>query len=797
MQKITYSEIIKYALKKNNTIKTRLSSALLMVVLLANLQTLGQQEKSANVMPFNKVIAPNATVSNGFFKVYHQNKEYYFEIPDSMLGREMVLVNRIVKTYANSSTFAGDQLAPQQVIRFNKTKDNKIVLYNPSYTINPADSTSQIFASLSKSNLMPVKATFDIKALGKELHSSLIDVTDFIIKSDLFSEEASSLTSINAFRDNIEISALRKGGSGDTEVNTSILLLPEKPMQPRYFDERIGYFNTSSLIYDENGTKEIKLIKRRRLEPKAEDWEKYLKGELVEPKQPIVFYIDPSTPKKWIPYLMDGVKDWQPVLEKAGFKNAIYARLAPTKEEDSSWRLEDAAHSAIIYKASAIGEANAPNIYDPRSGEILESHINWHHGIMKLIHDTYFIQASANDPKARTTHYDDELMGQLIRIILSHEIGHTLGLLHNMGASSTVPVEKLRDKKWIEAHGHTPSLMDYSRFNYVAQPEDGITGKDLFPRIGDYDKWAIEWGYRLLPQFKTAPEEQVYLTQLTTERLKNPSLLYLNGDDSNENDPRAQMEDLGDNAMKAGEYGIANLKRVVPNLIEWTKEPGQGYANLSMMYHEIIGYTPNGAPYGQYSNYIGHVLKNIGGIYKTPRIAGDSAAILQYVPKSIQKQAVLFLNKQLFETPYWLLNKEVLSRTADNPLSVIGNIQKITFNKLVNNNLNLTFRSEAALGDEAYTATELLSDLKNGIWSELITNKPISIYRRNLQKNYIIALNGMLGNSRDASDLSSIVKAHLQVLLGEINLSISRTSNESSKLHLKYVAELIQKTIKN
>jgi len=793
MQKITYSEIIKYALKKNNTIKTRLSSALLMVVLIANLQAFSQQEKSVNVLPFNKVIASNASVSSGFFKVYHQNNEYYFEIPDSMLGRDIVVVNRIAKAVAESSSLAGDQLGEQKIIRFDKTTKNKIILYTPSYKIIPKDTSSAIYPAISKSNLPPIITTFDVKAYSQNLHGSVIDVTSFITNNELFGGADSLITSINAFSGNIEIQALK---SNSSEVNTSLLLLPKVPMQVRYFDDRVGYFNTNATNFEVNGINEVKLIKRRRLEPKAEDWDKYIRGELVEPQKPIVFYIDPATPQKWIPYLIQGVNDWQPVLERAGFKNAICGKVAPTLLEDSTWSLEDAAHSAIIYKASKTGDVNAPNIYDPRSGELLESHVNWQHGIMKVIHDSYFIQAAVNDPKARHMNFDDELMGQLIRVIISHEIGHTLGLLHNMGASSTVPVEKLRDKAYVEAHGHTPSIMDYSRFNYVAQPEDGITGKDLFPKIGEYDNWAIEWGYRLFPQFKTASEEQNYLMQWTSEKLKNPSLLYLNGDDSNQNDPRAQMEDLGDNAMKAGAYGIKNLQKLVPNLIEWTKEPSRNFADLTNMYHEIIGYAPNGRPYGQYVNYIEHVLKNIGGIYITPRIVGDTAAIYQYVPKLKQKEAVAFLNEQLFATPNWLLNKDILARTGDDPLNVIGNLQRVIFNKLISNNLYLTFKAEATLGDDAYTANELLNDLKSGIWAELLNNKPITIYRRNLQKTYVFFLAGVLGNSQYSSDLSCVVRAHLEMLRKNIASAIPKTLNESSKVHLNEVARRIDKALK-
>jgi hypothetical protein len=295
--------------------------------------------------------------------------------------------------------------------------------------------------------------------------------------------------------------AATQGGNMTVEINSSLVLLPKTPMQPRYFDPRVGFFAMGYTDYDLNpqGVKSISMVKRWRLEPKEEDMEKYKRGELVEPKKPIIFYIDPATPAKWVPYLIQGVNDWQVAFEKAGFKNAIIAKRAPTKQEDSSWSLDDARNSAIVYKPSSVPNASGPSISDPRSGEIMESHINWYHNVMELLRDWYFIQCSPLDPEARKMVFNDELMGQLIRFVSSHEVGHTIGLRHNHGSSSTVPVENLRNKSWVEANGHTPSIMDYARFNYVAQPEDKISQVGLFPRIGDYDKWAFAWVYKLFP----------------------------------------------------------------------------------------------------------------------------------------------------------------------------------------------------------------------------------------------------------------------------------------------------------
>jgi ribosomal protein S18 acetylase RimI-like enzyme len=400
----------------------------------------------------------------------------------------------------------------------------------------------------------------------------------------------------------VSLPAASVAGAVTLGLNTSILLLPKTPMKRRFFDKRVGFFADNYTVFSDSQQKveDQTFAVRYRLEPKQEDLEKYKRGELVEPQKQIVYYIDPATPKQWRKYLIDGVNDWQKAFEQAGFKNAIVGKEWP--ENDSAMSLEDARYSVIRYFASDIENAYGPNVHDPRSGEILESHVGWYHNVMKLVHDWYMVQAAAVDPKARKMKFDDELMGQLIRFVSSHEIGHTLGLRHNMGSSSKTPVEKLRDKVWVEAHGHTASIMDYARFNYVAQPEDNISEAGLFPRIGDYDKWAIQWGYAYSDANEEADKKAS--NKLIIDSLaKNPRLWF--GGEGGNSDPRAQTEDLSDNAVKASEYGIKNLKHILAKLPEWTKEEGDKYDNLSQMYSQITG---------QFSRYMVHVLRNIGGV---------------------------------------------------------------------------------------------------------------------------------------------------------------------------------------
>ncbi|MBO6237433.1 MAG: zinc-dependent metalloprotease, partial [Bacteroidales bacterium] len=524
-----------------------------------------------------------------------------------------------------------------------------------------------------------------------------------------------------------------EAGAVTVVLNTSIVLLPEKPMQQRWFDPRVGYFagGYSEFSDDQQGVESIRFIARYRLEARPEDVERQKRGELVEPIKPIVYYIDPATPKQWRKYLIAGVNDWNVAFEQAGWKNAIHAEEWPENAEELGMSLEDARFCVIRYLASPIANAYGPNVHDPRSGEIIESHVGWYHNVMTLVHDWYQVQAGAVDPRARKIKYDEELMGDLIRFVSSHEIGHTLGLRHNMGSSSQTPVEKLRDKAWVEANGHTVSIMDYARFNYVAQPEDGITKSGLYPRIGDYDKWAIEFGYK--PTYlKTAKEDHLYWNKVIIERLAaNPRLWF--GGEGRDADPRALTEDLGDDAVAASTYGVLNLKRILPEIPAWNYEEADMYTHVSRMYEAVIG---------QFNRYLGHVSANIGGRFITNHSI-EQPDLVKYapVPKDRQKNALNWLDENLFQKPAWLVDVPYIWDVTDAPDQQLYRLVDAVVSP---SNLlsiqKLTRLQQFADSDSAnYSPEEYLSDLTGKIFSELGRGGKVDSYRRYLQRRYVNA----------------------------------------------------------
>ena len=783
--------------------------------------------KPGEIQPYDKVITKDAKTDAGLFSVHTVDDKHFYEIPDSLFNREMLMVSRISKT-ATGIGFGGGKINTQ-VMRWEK-KPKQVLLRIASYENVAADSLP-IHEAVVNSNFEPVLYAFDIKAINKKdsLNPATVIEVDPMFTKDVnalglpdgfrkrykvtrLDGDRSYIESIKSYPLNIEARHVKTYFSNDPpsnsslgsislEINNSMILLPKEPMKRRYFDERVGWFARGQVDYglDAQESKTVTYLDRWRLEVKDEDIAKFKAGELVEPKKQIVYYIDRATPKEWVPFIKKGIEDWQVAFEAAGFKNAIIAKDPPTPEEDPEWSPEDVRYSVVRYLASPIPNANGPHVSDPRSGEILESDINWYHNVMSLLRGWFFVQTAAINPAAQKTEFDKDIMGRLIRFVSSHEVGHTLGLPHNMGSSPAYPVDSLRSASFTKKYGTAASIMDYARFNYVAQPGD--EGVALMPNIGVYDKYAIKWGYRPILD-KSAEDEKPVLNNWILEHAGDPMYRFGHQQVGDIHDPSSQTEDLGDDAIKASLYGIANLKRIVPKLMDWTTEKGENYDDLETMYGHVVA---------QFSRYMGHVSNNIGGVYEYHKTADQEGPVYTHVSKEHQKNCMAFMQEQLFTTPEWLLDQNIF-----NKIQYSGSVERIRSMQVryLNTMLQLgklarIIENETINGKDAYGLLEMMRDLRRGIWSETRSGRTIDTYRRNLQKAHIDRLAYLMtadsqgklpdfGGYRKStavntsqSDIRSVARAELNNLKSDIRGGLSRISDPMSRYHLQDALERI------
>lgn len=789
---------------------------------------------SSDPQPYDKVITKDAKTKDGIFKVHRIKDKYYYEIPAAEIGKEFLWVAQIAKTTLGVGY--GGQALGRRVVRWERN-ENRIFLRNINYGV-VADPRLPIAEAVQASNNDSIIMAFPVAAWGPN-DSAVIEVTK-LFNTDVFELSArqrlnataldssrSFIERISSFPTNIEArssmtytrAALPPGaggggpagnaattgmppGSATVVLHHSMVKLPDNPMMPRLFDERVGYFSIAQMDFGRNEHKatERRYITRWRLEKKDPN------AALSEPVKPIVYYIDRATPTKLVEFTKRGVEKWQKAFEAAGFKNAIIAKMQPSAKEDPDFDPEDARYSVIRWLPSTIENASGPHINDPRTGEIIESDIQMYHNIMNLQRSWYFTQVGPLDPRVHKLPMPDELMGTLVEYVVAHEVGHTLGFQHNMKASSTYPQDKVRDKEWVKKMGHTPTLMDYSRFNYVAQPEDNIAVEDLIPGIGPYDEWATMWGYKPIPNAKTPDAEFSTLNEWAREQDKTPWLRF-STDGSAGSDPGELTEAVGDaDAVRSTGLGLLNLKRVAKLLVPaTTNEKGQPFDDLAELYGRMLG---------QWTLEMNHVTAIVGGFDSQQKHVGQNGVRFTIVPKARQAEAVKFLSENAFATPTWAIDKEILRRIEPiGALSRIRNAQNSVLNNLLNSARFARLVEQQALdGNAAYQPAEFLVDVRSGVWGELVGPKvTIDAYRRNLHRAYLDIANNKL-NAPPATlpqglppgfaamfvtsgDEKEFYRAELRAISASAGTALVRASDRATRVHLEAVRDQIAKIL--
>lgn len=772
--------------------------------------------------PYERVITKDAKSQPGIFTVHQVGARYFYEIPTSELNKDFLWVSLIAKTTLGVGY--GGQADGNHVVRWER-HGNHVLLRSVSYEM-VADDSLPVSTAVRAANNDTILVSFPIEAFGKD-EAPVIDISRMFttevpefsararLRARAFDPNRSFIEHVTSFPTNIEVEASQtftspidttgggggapapapgggrgqpgmRPGSATVLMHYSMVKLPEKPMMPRLFDDRVGYFSIQQEDFgrDEHRAPKRTYIVRWRLEKKDPS------AAMSEPVKPIVYYVDPATPLKWRPWIKRAIEDWQPAFEAAGFKNAIIAKDPPTSQEDPTWSAEDVRNSVIRWLPSTTENAVGPNIHDPRTGEVLNADIQLYQNVMNLARDWYFVQVGPLDPRAQKLPLSDELMGRLIEYVVAHEVGHTLGFQHNMKSSSLYPVEKVRDAKWLHEMGHVATLMDYSRFNYVAQPEDHVAPDDLIPRIGPYDKWATAWGYKPIPGANTPDDEKKTLGEWAREQDKTPWLRF-STDHANGSDPGENTEAVGDaDAVYSTGLGLKNLHRVMDMLVAATTRAGDPYDDLEEVYGRVLG---------QWVLEMNHVAVIVGGIDSQDKHAEQPGPQFTPVPRERQLAAVKFLNQNAFQTPAFLIRPEISRRFE--PSGVMDRVrtsQMSVLNRLLNNQrLDRLVEIEAEDGAKSYHPAEFLSDVRQGIWSELAApSVKIDAYRRNLQRGYIELVSEKI-NARTGGqdDERALLRNELKSLSGEVARALPHATDTETKAHLEDVRDSIARAL--
>jgi hypothetical protein len=788
----------------------------------------GGDEKQDGPKPYADVITGEAESDEGLFTVHKVDDSYFFEIPDSLYNVDMLLVTRIGRVPSGFGGFivSGSKVS-EQVLHWERRGD-RVLLRKVSFN-QVAEDSLPISDSVVRNNFAPILEAFDIEAIGPDENTVVIDVTDFysgdtpalsgLSAAQRKTYEVRSLDTdrsfinyVRSYPQNVDVRhtltfaasappADVNAATISMEMHQSMVLLPENPMMPRLGDDRVGYFSISQVNFglDELKAAEQTFIRRWRLEPS--DPEAYARGEVVDPVTPIVYYIDLATPDRWRPHVRQGVEDWQAAFETAGFSNAIVARDPPTPEEDPDWSAEDARYSVVRWAASMVRNAMGPSVSDPRTGEIIESDIVWFHNHLRSYRNRLMLETGASNPAARSLDMPDELMGETVRQVIAHEIGHAIGLPHNMIGSSSYPTESLRDPEFARRMGVSPSVMDYARQNYVAQPGDGLKPTDYIRKIGPYDHYAVNWGYRVIPKAKSPDDEKATLDEWIAEHADDP--MYRFGSSTGWN-PDAQTEDMGNDPVKSSGYGVANLKRVVPNLVEWTKTSGANFDDLEELYGELVG---------QWSRYIGHVITLVGGRYQNAKSTDQGEPIYTPVTREDQEQAVRFVVDEAFESPTWLADREILRRIEHaGALERVRGRQVRFLNQMLDPQRMQRVIESEVFDPDPYLLIEYLADLRAGVFSELEDGSDIDTYRRNLQRAYVERLEYLMTEEPAAprqgagnvtrvdvsqSDIRPLARAQLQSIQEAAELAATGAGDEMTRAHMVDLAARARTILEN